>query len=79
MHWAQDHQQCSEDPDLNDIANVDEIKEVLLVSAQWASLLKTDAEQVDTISKAVEMRTNSRKRYLYQHNRQAYTKLMLNK
>ena len=28
--------------------------EALLVSAQWASLQKTDAEQVDTISKAAD-------------------------
>ena len=53
MHWAQDHQRCSEDPDVNDIANADEFKEAL-VSAQCASLRKTDAEQVDTISKAVD-------------------------
>ena len=54
MHWAQDHQRCSEDPDLDGIANVDEFKEALLVSAQCASLRKTDAEQVDTISKAAD-------------------------
>ena len=54
MHWTQDHQQCSEDPDLDDIANTDEFKHALLVSAQRASLRKTDAEQVDTISKAVD-------------------------
>ena len=54
MHRVQDHQQCSEDPDLINIANADEFKEALLVSAQWASLRKTDAEQVDTISKAVD-------------------------
>ena len=54
MHQAQDHQQCSEDPDLDDIANMDKFKEALLVSAQQASLRKTDAEQVDTISKAVD-------------------------
>ena len=54
MHWAQDHQRCSEDPDLNGVANVDKFKEVLLVLAQRASLHKTDAEQVDTISKAVD-------------------------
>ena len=54
MHWAQDHQRCSEDPDLDDIANADEFKEALLVSAQRASLRKTDAEQVDTISKAAD-------------------------
>ena len=54
MHWTQDHQQCSEDPDLNDIANADEFKQALLVSAQRASLRKTDAEQVDTISKAAD-------------------------
>ena len=34
MHWAQDHQQCSEDPYLDDFANADEFKEVLLVSGQ---------------------------------------------
>ena len=54
MHWAQDHQRCSEDPDLDDIANADEFKEALLVLAQRASLRKTDAEQVDTISKAAD-------------------------
>ena len=54
MHWAQDHQRCSKDPDLDDIANADEFKEALLVSAQRASLRKTDAEQVDTISKAAD-------------------------
>ena len=54
MHWTQDHQRCSEDLDLNDIANADEFKQALLVSAQRASLRKTDAEQVDTISKAAD-------------------------
>ena len=54
MHWAQDHQQCPEDPDLDDIANVDEFKEALLVLAQCASLRKTDTKQVDTISNAVD-------------------------
>ena len=54
MHWAQDHQQCSEDPDLDDITNTDEFKEVLLVSAQCVSLWKTDAEQVVTITKAAD-------------------------
>ena len=41
-------------PDLNDIANADEFKQALLVLAQCASLWKTDAEQVDTISKAAD-------------------------
>ena len=54
MHWTQDHQRCSEDPDLNDIANADEFRQALLVSAQRTSLRKTDAEQVDTISKATD-------------------------
>ena len=36
------------------MANSDEFKEVLFVSAQWASLRKPDAEQVDTISKAAD-------------------------
>ena len=54
MHWAQDHQRCSEDPDLDDIANADEFKEALLVLAQHASSRKTDAEKVDTISKAAD-------------------------
>ena len=54
MHWAQDHQRCSKDPDLYDIATVDEFKEALLVSAQHASLRKTDTEQLDTITKAAD-------------------------
>ena len=52
IHWAQDHQRCSKDPDLDDIANAGEFKEALLASAQCASLRKIDAEQVDMISKA---------------------------
>ena len=55
MHWAQDHQRCSKDPDLENIANTDEFKEALLVLVQWASLHKTDAKQVDTISKAADL------------------------
>ena len=54
MHWVQHHQQCSEDPDLSAISNADKFKEALLVLAQWAILHKTDAEQVDTISKAAD-------------------------
>ena len=54
MHWAQDHQQCSEDPDLDDIANAEEFKEALIVLPQCASLQRTDTEQVDTISKAAD-------------------------
>ena len=54
MHWTQDHQRCSEDPDLDDIANADEFKQALLVLAQRASHRKTDAAQVDTISKAAD-------------------------
>ena len=54
MHWAQDHQRCSQDPDLDDISNSDEFQQALFVSAQHASLQKPDAEQMDTISKAVD-------------------------
>ena len=54
MHWTQDHQRCSEDPDFDDIANADEFKQAILVSAQRESLQKTDAEQVDSISKAAD-------------------------
>ena len=34
MHWCQDHQCCSEEPDIADFANADAFKEALQVSAQ---------------------------------------------
>ena len=54
MHWCQDHQRCSEDPDIADFANADVFKEALQVSAQRALLRKNDSDQVDTISKAAD-------------------------
>ena len=54
MHWCQDHQRCSEDPDIADFANADAFKEALQVSAQRALLRKNDSDQVDTISKAAD-------------------------
>ena len=54
MHWAQDFKRCSLVPVLDDINNADEFKEVLQVSAQRATLRKTDTDQVDTISKAAD-------------------------
>ena len=51
MHWCQDHQRCSEEPDIADFANADAFKEALQVSAQRALLRKNDSDQVDTISK----------------------------
>ena len=56
MHWCQDHQRCSEDPDIANFANVDTFKEALQVSAQRALLRKNDSDQVDTISKAADPR-----------------------
>ena len=32
MHWCQDHQRCSEEPDIADFANADAFKEALQVS-----------------------------------------------
>ena len=52
--WAQDFKRCSLVPVLDDINNADEFKEVLQVSAQRATLRKTDTDQVDTISKAAD-------------------------
>ena len=54
MHWCQDHQRCSEEPDIADFANADTFKEALQVSAQRALLRKNDSDQVDTISKAAD-------------------------
>ena len=54
MHWCQDHQRCSEEPDIADFANADAFKEALQVSAQRALLRKNDSDQVDTISKAAD-------------------------
>ena len=52
MHWCQDHQRCSEEPDIADFGNADAFKEALQVSAQRPLLRKNDSDQVDTISKA---------------------------
>ena len=54
MHWCQDHQCCSEEPDIADYANADTFKEALEVSAQRALLRKNDSDQVDMISKATD-------------------------
>ena len=54
MHWCQDHQPCSEEPDIADFANADTFKEVLQVSAQRSLLRKNDSDQVDTISKPAD-------------------------
>ena len=54
MHWCQDHQRCSEEPDIADFANADAFKEALQVSTQRALLRKNDSDQVDTISKAAD-------------------------
>ena len=54
MHWCQDHQRCSEEPDIADFANADAFKEALQVSAKRALLRKNDSDQVDTISKAAD-------------------------
>ena len=54
MHWFQDHQRCSEEPDIADFSNTDAFKEALQVSAQRALLRKNDSDQVDTISKAAD-------------------------
>ena len=54
MHWCQDHQRCSEEPDIADFANADAFKEALQVSAQRALLRKNNSDQVDTISKAAD-------------------------
>ena len=54
MHWCQDHQRCSEEPDIADFANADAFKEALQVSTQRALLRKNDSDHVDTISKAAD-------------------------
>ena len=54
MHWCQDHQRCSKEPDIADFANADAFKEALQVSTQRALLRKNDSDQVDTISKAAD-------------------------
>ena len=54
MHWCQDHQPCSKEPDIADFANAEAFKEALQVSAQRALLRKNDSDQVDTISKAAD-------------------------
>ena len=54
MHWCQDHQRCSEDPDIADFANADAFSGALQVSAQRALLRKNDSDQVVTISKAAD-------------------------
>ena len=54
IHWCQDHQRCSEEPDIADFANADAFKEALQVSAQRALLRKNDSDQVNTISKVAD-------------------------
>ena len=54
MHWCQDHQRCSEDPDLANFANADAFKEALQVSSERALLRKNDSNQVHTICKAAD-------------------------
>ena len=54
MHWCQDHQRCSEEPNIAGFANADAFKEALQVSAQRALLRKNDSDQVDTISKVAD-------------------------
>ena len=54
MHWCQDHQRCSEEPDIAGFANADAFKEALQVSAQRSLLRKNDSDQVDTISKVAD-------------------------
>ena len=54
MHWCQDHQRCSEEPDIADFANTDAFKEALQVSSQRALLRKNDSDRVDTISKVAD-------------------------
>ena len=54
MHWCQDHQRCSKEPDIADFANADAFKEALQVSTQRALLRKNDSDQVDTIRKAAD-------------------------
>ena len=54
MHWCQDHQCCSEEPDIADFTNADAFKEALQVSAQRALLRKNDSDQVDMISKVAD-------------------------
>ena len=52
MHWCQDHQCYSEEPDIAGFANTDAFKEALQVSAQRALLRKNNSDHVDMISKA---------------------------
>ena len=40
MHWDQDHQHYSEEPDINNIGNADNFREALQVLAQQAKLHK---------------------------------------
>ena len=54
MHWYQDHQRCSGEPDIDDFVNADAFKEALQVSAQRALLRKNDSDQVDMTSKAAD-------------------------
>ena len=54
MHWCQDHQRCSEEPDITDFANADAFKEALQVSAHRALIRKKDSDHVDTISKSAD-------------------------
>lgn len=54
MHWVQDKDRCSRGASVVGIADADSFKAELQVSIKRAALRQTEAEQVDTISKAAD-------------------------
>ena len=54
MHWVHDQDDCYRVASIQDIADVEEFKQLLDTSIQRAALRKVEDDQVDTISKAAD-------------------------
>ena len=54
MHWVQDFFRCSARPDITNLNDEDEFKEVLTKSIERSETRKVEADQADTVSKAAD-------------------------
>ena len=54
MHWVQDFFRCSAQPDITNLNNEQEFKEVLMKSIERSETRKVEADQADTVSKAAD-------------------------
>ena len=54
MHWVQDQDRCYRNASTGDIADANELREIIDISIQCATQQKVEDNQVDMISKAVD-------------------------